>query len=77
MPIIATFHTHRNPGPDFQQEPSLTDIRAVRDDPDLRHTDYEGEYIISAKTIYRVRNTGEVEVVGPISALLASRTQID
>jgi hypothetical protein len=28
--IVATFHTHPNTGPDFQQEPGLTDIRAVR-----------------------------------------------
>lgn len=33
LPILATFHTHPNSGPEFQQEPSLTDIRAVRDDP--------------------------------------------
>ena len=40
--IVATFHTHPNPGAGFQQEPSLTDIRAVRNDPDLHHTEYEG-----------------------------------
>jgi hypothetical protein len=70
LPILATFHTHPNPGPDFQQEPSLTDIRAVRDDPDLRHPDYEGEFVIAAEQIYRVRNTGDVELVGATKALL-------
>src|SRR6266853_868889 len=34
--IILTFHTHPNTGPLFFQEPSQTDIRAVRDDPDLK-----------------------------------------
>jgi len=59
--IVATFHTHPNPAPDFQQEPSLTDIRAVRDDPDLSHADYEGEYVIATEWIYRVRKDGQVE----------------
>ena len=49
--IVATFHTHPNPGSDFQQEPSLTDIRAVRDDPELRHVEFEGELVISTETI--------------------------
>lgn len=34
--IVATFHTHPNTGADYQQEPSETDKRAVRDDPDLK-----------------------------------------
>src|SRR5262245_21479728 len=38
--ILATFHTHPNPGADFQQEPSLTDIRAVCGDPDLGHPEF-------------------------------------
>src|SRR2546421_13104891 len=29
--IVASFHTHPNTGADFQQEPSLTDVRAIRD----------------------------------------------
>src|SRR5947209_8488520 len=33
--ILATFHTHPNAGPNHQQEPSPTDIRAVRLDPDF------------------------------------------
>ena len=41
--ILATFHTHPNLGPQFLQEPSLTDIRAVRDDPNLDHPDFQGE----------------------------------
>ena len=70
LPIIATFHTHPNPGPDFQQEPSLTDIRAVRDDPDLSHLDSEGEYVIASEWIYRIRTNGRVESVGETKAVL-------
>jgi hypothetical protein len=68
--ILATFHTHPNPGPDFQQEPSLTDIRAVRDDPDLSHPDYEGEYVISQEWVYLVRKNGQVAVIGETKAVL-------
>lgn len=40
--IVATFHTHPNTGPDYLQEPSLTDRRAVMDDPDFRVPGYFG-----------------------------------
>ena len=68
--IVATFHTHPNPGPEFQQEPSMTDIRAVQDDPDLNHPDYEGEYVIAGEWIYRVQKNGQVEGVGEMKAAL-------
>src|SRR5262249_21133863 len=68
--IVATFHTHPNPGSDFQQQPSLTDIRAVRDDPDLNDANYEGEYIIATENIYRVTRDGDVQTVGATSAFL-------
>jgi hypothetical protein len=68
--IVATFHTHPNPGAGFQQEPSLTDIRAVRDDPDLNHPDYQGEYVIALEWIYRIRKNGQVETVAPTKAAL-------
>ena len=70
MPIVATYHTHTNPEPTFQQEPSLTDIRAVRDDPDLAHAEYEGEYVLSQRLIYRILRSGRVEIVGETSVLL-------
>lgn len=73
LPIIATFHTHPNPGPGFQQEPSLTDIRAVRDDPDLSHADYEGEYVIANQWIYRIQKNGRVESVMEIKAGLNTK----
>ncbi len=69
-PIVATFHTHPNPGPDYRQEPSLTDVRGVRDDPDLSHPEYEGEYVISADWIYLIRKTGRIELIGETKAAL-------
>ena len=68
--IVATFHTHPNPGPDFQQEPSLTDIRAVRGDPDLRHPEYEGEYVIASDSIYHIQPDGAVKLLGETKAFL-------
>jgi hypothetical protein len=68
--ILATFHTHPNTGPEYEQEPSLTDIRAVRDDPELRHGEYEGEYVISEATLYLVRPDGTVESAGATPHLL-------
>ena len=64
LSIVATFHTHPNTGPEYQQEPSLTDIRAVRNDPDLGHPEYEGEFVISSEWIYRIQRNGQVEAVG-------------
>lgn len=64
LPIVLTFHRHPNPPPDYLQEPSLTDIRAVRDDSELCHPDYEGELVISAEVIYRIEKSGVVEYMG-------------
>lgn len=44
--IIATFHTHPNTGADYLQEPSETDKRAVRDDPDLK-----GDVIVKSSVL--------------------------
>jgi hypothetical protein len=68
--IIATFHTHPNPGADFQQEPSLTDIRAVRHDPNLRHREYEGEVVVSFEKTYQIQPDGSVVVLGDTRELL-------
>lgn len=68
--IIATFHTHPNPAAEFLQEPSRTDIRAVQDDPNLSHADYEGEYVIASEWIYLIRKTGRVESVEETKVLL-------
>lgn len=72
LTIIATFHTHPNPGADYLQEPGLTDIRPVRDDPDLGHAEYEGEFVIAAELIYLISRLGVVTVAGRKEKILAS-----
>ena len=64
--IIATFHTHPNTGSGYLQEPGETDKRAVWDDPHLKGTFYEGEFVISAQIIYRIAPTGRVSEVAKI-----------
>ncbi len=61
--IVATFHTHPNTGSDYIQKPGETDKRAVRDDPHLKGAFYEGEFVVSAQTIYRIAPTGQVSEV--------------
>ncbi|MDQ3813065.1 MAG: DUF4329 domain-containing protein [Armatimonadota bacterium] len=68
--VVATFHTHPNTGSDFLQEPSETDKRAVRDDPDLKGIFYEGELVIAHETIYLVMPDGHVREVGNRRAVL-------
>jgi len=62
--IIASFHTHPNTGSDYLQEPSETDKRAVRDDPDLKGAFYVGEFVISTDRIYLVTPNGQVSEIG-------------
>lgn len=62
--IVLTFHTHPNTGNDYLQEPSETDKRAVRDDPDLKGAFYEGEFVISQNTIYLIDPNGQVSEAG-------------
>jgi hypothetical protein len=62
--IVASFHTHPNTGKDFEQEPSLTDIRAVRDDFDLKGEFYLGEFVISEENIYLIKPSGVFRVIG-------------
>lgn len=61
--IVASFHTHPNTGSDFLQEPSETDKRAVRDDPDLKGDNYVGEFVISLDTIYLITSNGETREI--------------
>ncbi len=61
--IVASFHTHPNTGADFQQEPSLTDIRAVRDDFDLKGEFYLGEFVVSQENIYLIEPSGLFGVI--------------
>jgi len=69
--IAATFHTHPNTGSDYLQEPSETDKRAVRDDPDLKGEFYVGEFVIAQAKIYLIAPTGQVSEVGDTRAFLA------
>ncbi len=69
--IVATFHTHPNTGPDYVQEPADTDIRAVRDDCELKGASYLGEFVISQARIYLISPDGRVREVAETSALLA------
>jgi hypothetical protein len=61
--IVASFHTHPNTGADFQQEPSLTDIRAVRDDFDLKGEFYLGEFVVSQENVYLIEPSGLFSVI--------------
>jgi len=70
--IVATFHTHPNTGPDYLQEPSQTDQRAVRDDLDLKGEKYVGELVISAEIIYLVTPSGQTREVGATNDILFS-----
>jgi len=67
--IVASFHTHPNTGSDFQQEPSLTDIRAVRDDPDLKGEFYLGEFVVSQENVYLIEPSGQVVTIGKINKI--------
>ena len=69
--IIATFHTHPNVRAEYLQGPSLTDIRAVRDDPDLKGMSYWGELVISQELLYWITPDGSVVELGSFSLLEA------
>jgi hypothetical protein len=62
--IVASFHTHPNTGSDYLQEPSETDKRAVRDDPDLKGAFYLGEFVISTDKIYLISPNGQTSEIG-------------
>lgn len=68
--IVATFHTHPNTGSNFLQEPSTTDKRSVRDDPDLKGAFYEGEFVISQEKIYLISPNGQVSEIGDTGEIL-------
>ncbi|MBI5650841.1 MAG: hypothetical protein HZC40_10430 [Chloroflexi bacterium] len=68
--ILATFHTHPNTADEYLQEPSETDRRAMRDDPDLKGRFYEGEFVISQETIYLIAPNGQVSEAGRTREIL-------
>jgi Domain of unknown function (DUF4329) len=69
--IAASFHTHPNTGGNYLQEPSETDRRAVRDDPDLKKASYVGEFVISQAKIYWIEPNGQVSEVGNTTSILS------
>ena len=71
LEIMASFHTHPNMGSDYLQEPSETDKRAVRDDPDLKGEEYIGEFVISQAVIYLVSPTGQVREMDDTKAVFS------
>ena len=71
LEIIASFHTHPNTSPDYLQESSDTDKRAVRDDPELKAPNYAGELVISAALLYLVTPYGSVIQLGETERMLA------
>ena len=70
LPIVASFHTHPNTGPDYLQEPGETDRRGVRDDSDLKGRLYAGEFVVSDETIYLISPGGMVRELGSRAELL-------
>ena len=71
MANIEAILTHPNTGPDYLQEPSETDKRAVRDDPDFKAPHYAGELVISAALLYLVTPYGSVIQLGATERMLA------
>lgn len=63
-PIVATFHTHPNTGPEYLQEPGETDKRGVRDDAELKGSLYVGEFVLANDLIYLVTPGGTVRAMG-------------
>jgi len=69
--IVASFHTHPNTGSDYLQEPSETDKRAIHDDPDLKGTEYVGEFVISQAIIYLISPAGQVREMDDTQVVFA------
>ena len=69
LEIVASFHTHPNTGSDYLQEPSETDKRAVRDDPDLKSSEYVGEFVVSQAIIYLISPAGQVREMDDTQAV--------
>jgi hypothetical protein len=49
------------------------DVQAIENDPELGHPGYEGEYVISRKTVYRINRDGGFVSAGRSLALLGIR----
>ncbi len=70
LPIVPTFHTHPNAGPDYLQEPGETDKRGVRDDSELKGSLYVGEFVVANEMVYLITPSGTVRELDRRSELL-------
>lgn len=70
LPIVATYHTHPNTGPEYLQEPSETDKRGVKEDADLKGSLYVGEFVVASEMIYLITPGGTVRELGAHTELL-------
>lgn len=70
LPILATFHTHPNTGPDYLQEPGETDKRGVKDDADLKGALYVGEFVVANEMLYLITPGGTVRDLDTRAELL-------
>lgn len=70
LPIVATFHTHPNTGPDYLQEPGETDKRGVKDDAELKGSLYVGEFVVASEMVYLITLSGTVRELDGRSDLL-------
>ncbi len=68
--ILATFHTHPNTGNSFDQEPSPGDCQSVEQDPDLKHREYVGEFVISKDSVFVIRPSAAIVNIGPTPEVL-------
>lgn len=59
--IVGSFHTHPNVGSNWKQEPSDTDIQAVKKYPNTFGKDH---YVISQDKIYHIENSGKMTEIG-------------
>jgi hypothetical protein len=70
LPIVATFHTHPNTGPDYLQEPGETDKRGVSEDAELKGSTYVGEFVVANEMVYLISPSGTVRGLGGRAELL-------
>lgn len=73
--VVATFHTHPQAGPRFPEGPSLLDVSTVLGDPDLRHPEYLGEFVIGVEWLYQIGPTGIIDRIGRTAELLPISTK--
>jgi len=71
--IIASFHTHPHSGRGYFQEPSVADVKLVRNDADLKGANYIGEFVFSFARTYLISPDGQVQDIGRTAALFGPK----